>query len=206
MRHPLGAALRVSPLTISNIGAIIMHKYLLALSATAALASGAALAEDREGVPELDHVFVLVLENHNSFTSFGSAGILDNPAAPHIAALAKEYNFASNYNGVWHPSLPNYLAMITGDWVGTDVVATSHSYPAGSTVGVSDDDSPSASTDSPVPPANASTQRRKVPLPSLARQLVRHGKDWRAYLQNLPETGTTLANWPGDSNTAKLYA
>ena len=183
-----------------------MHKYLLALSATAALASGAALAEDREGVPELDHVFVLVLENHNSFTSFGSAGILDNPAAPHIAALAKEYNFASNYNGVWHPSLPNYLAMITGDWVGTDVVAMSHSYPAGSTVGVSDDDSPSASTDYPVPPANASTHRWKVQLPSLAGQLVSHGKDWRAYLQNLPETGTTLANWPGDSNTAKLYA
>jgi hypothetical protein len=183
-----------------------MHKYLLALSATAALASGAALAEDREGVPELDHVFVLVLENHNSFTSFGSAGILDNPAAPHIAALAKEYNFASNYNGVWHPSLPNYLAMITGDWVGTDVVATSHSYPAGSAVGVSDDDSPSAATDYPSPPANASTHRWKVQLPSLAGQLVSHGKDWRAYLQNLPEAGTTLANWPGDSNTAKLYA
>jgi hypothetical protein len=183
-----------------------MHKYLLALSATAALASGAALAEDRQGVPELDHVFVLVLENHNSFTSFGSAGILDNPAAPHIAALAKEYNFASNYNGVWHPSLPNYLAMITGDWVGTDVVATSHSYPAGSAVGVSDDDSPSAATDYPAPPANASTHRWKVQLPSLAGQLVSHGKDWRAYLQNLPETGTTLANWPGDSNTAKLYA
>jgi hypothetical protein len=184
-----------------------MHKYLLALSTTAALAAGQVLADDREGgVPALDHVFVLVLENHNAFTSFGSPGILDNPAAPHIAALAKQYNFASNYNGVWHPSLPNYVAMITGDWIGTDVDGTHHSYPVGSMVGISDDDSPSVATDYPAPPANASTHRWKVQLPSLAGQLVSHGKDWRAYLQNLPETGTTLANWPGDSNTAKLYA
>ena len=183
-----------------------MHKYLWALSAIVALAAGPASADDSDGgVPALDHVFVLVLENHNAFTSFGSPGILDNPAAPHIAALAKQYNLASNYNGVWHPSLPNYVAMITGDWIGTDVVATSHSYPAGSTVGISDDDSPSVATDYP-PPANASVHRWKIQLPSLAGQLVSHGKDWRAYLQNLPDAGTTLANWPGDNNTAKLYA
>ena len=184
-----------------------MHKYLLALSAIGALAAGQALADEHDGgVPALDHVFVLVLENHNAFTSFGSPGILDNPAAPHISALAKQYNFASNYNGVWHPSLPNYLAMITGDWIGTDVVGAPHSYPVGSIVGISDDDSPSVATDYPVPPANASTHRWKVQLPSLAGQLVSHGKDWRAYLQNLPVAGTTLANWPGDNNTAKLYA
>ncbi len=184
-----------------------MHKYLLALSATMALAAGQTLADEHDGgVPALDHVFVLVLENHNAFTSFGSPGILDNPAAPHISALAKQYNFASNYNGVWHPSLPNYLAMITGDWIGTDVVGAPHSYPVGSIVGISDDDSPSVATDYPVPPANASTHRWKVQLPSLAGQLVSHGKDWRAYLQNLPVAGTTLANWPGDNNTAKLYA
>jgi phospholipase C len=72
----------------------------------------------QDGVPKLDHVFVIVLENHNSFTSFGSNGILDNPQAPQIQALAKKYNVAPNYHGVWHPSLPNYLAMITGNWDG----------------------------------------------------------------------------------------
>jgi len=177
-----------------------MHKYLLALSATAALASGQALAEDGLFVPALDHVFVLVLENHNAFQ------IIGNPAAPHITALSKQYNFATNYNGVWHPSLPNYVAMITGDWIGTDVVATDHKYPAGSVVGISDDDSPSVATDYPVPPAIASIHRWTVQLPSLAGQLVSHGKDWRVYLQNIPEAGTNLANWPGDKNTAKLYA
>jgi len=184
-----------------------MRKYLVALSATAALASGHALADDRDDrVPDLDHVFVLVLENHNSFTSFGSEGIIGNPNAPHITALAHKYNFASNYNAVWHPSLPNYVAMITGDWIGTDVVATGHVYTAGSVVGISDDDSPSVASDYPVPPANASIHRWTVQLPSLAGQLVSHGKDWRAYLQNIPDAGTTLANWPGDNNTAKLYA
>jgi hypothetical protein len=159
----------------------------------------------KDGVPRLDHVFVIVLENHNSFTSFGSNGIIGNPQAPNITALWNKYNVATDYNAVWHPSLPNYVAMITGNWIGTDVVATGHSYPAGSTVGISDDDSPSVATDYPAP-ANPSIHRWRVNLPSLAGQLVNAGKDWRAYMQNIPESGTTLANWPGDNNVAKLYA
>jgi len=174
---------------------------------TLALLAGAPAANARgdQDVPELDHVFVIVLENHNSFTSFGSIGILDNPNAPQITALAQTYNFASNYHGVWHPSLPNYVAMITGDWIGTDVLGTGHTYPVESTVGISDDDSPSVATDYG-PPANASLHRWRVNLPSLAGQLVAVGKDWRVYLQNLPEAGTSLANWPGDGNTGKVYA
>jgi phosphatidylinositol-3-phosphatase len=174
----------------------------LSLSATAASANG------RDEVPRFDHVFVIVLENHNSFTSFGANGILDNPKAPHIQALAKKYNLASNYHGVWHPSLPNYVAMITGDFVGTDVIGNAdggHLYPPNSVVGISDDDSPSVATDYPKP-ASASKHRWRIELPSLAGQLVKARKDWRAYLQNLPETGTHIANWPGDANSGKVYA
>jgi hypothetical protein len=54
--------------------------------------------------------------------------------------------------------------------------------------------------------SNASPHRWRVKLPSLAGQLVKAGKDWRAYLQNIPESGTHLANWPGDDNTGNLYA
>ncbi len=184
-----------------------MRSHLIGLAAAAALGitANAANADGKDRVPDLDHAFVIVLENHNSFASFGSNGILDNPQAPHLQALASTYNFASNYHGAWHPSLPNYLAMITGDFIGTDVIATGHTYPAGSTVGISDDDSPSAAIDYP-PPALPSLHRWRVNLPSLAGQLTAAGKDWRAYLQNIPESGTHLANWPGDSNTAKLYA
>ena len=162
-------------------------------------------SESSDRVPALDHVFVIVLENHNSFTSFGSKGILDNPKAPHLQAFAKTYNFASNYNGVWHPSLPNYIAMITGDWIGTDVVATDHHYPAGSVVGISDDDSASVNVDLP-PPAIASVHRWRVTGPSLVEQLTNAGKDWRAYMQNLPAAGTHVANWPADRDSGKLYA
>jgi hypothetical protein len=179
----------------------------LVVASALSLGAGAAVAEPP--VPSLDHVFVIVLENHNAFTSFGSKGILDNPMAPHLQSLAKTYNFASNYNGVWHPSLPNYVAMITGDWVGTDVIgntqAGGHLYAPNSKVGISDDDSASVSTDYG-PPANPSFHRWRIEKPSLAGQLVRAGKDWRAYLQNFPESGTHIANWPGDNNTAKLYA
>src|SRR5262245_42768760 len=109
-----------------------MKTRLLALAVTLALAVGmpAARAQNNQGqdnqghnqgrVPRLDHVFVIVLENHNSFDSFGSNGIIGNPQAPNITALWNTYNVATNYNGVWHPSLPNYVAMITGDWIGTD--------------------------------------------------------------------------------------
>lgn len=189
-----------------------MRRYAFGLAVTLALAAGVPTAwaqnnqGQQDGVPRLDHVFVIVLENHNSFTSFGSNGIIGNPQAPNITALWNKYSVATNYNGVWHPSLPNYVAMITGDWIGTDVLASGHSYPAGSTVGISDDDSASVSTDYPSPPAHLSIHRWRLNLPSLAGQLVKAGKDWRAYLQNIPESGTHLANWPGDSNTAKLYA
>jgi hypothetical protein len=161
-------------------------KSLVALAISAALSLPAAA---HEGVPELDHVFVIVLENHNSFTSFGAQGILDSPNAPHIQELAKKYNSATNYNAVWHPSLPNYVAMITGDWVGTDVLGTGHSYPKGSVVGISDDDSPSVAVDL-APPANPSPHRWRVNLPSVAGQLVKAHKDWRTYQQNIPEAGT----------------
>ncbi|HEY1469458.1 MAG TPA: alkaline phosphatase family protein [Candidatus Acidoferrum sp.] len=189
-----------------------MVQFGLAVTLALAAVTPAALAQDkhdrdhdRDGVPKLDHVFVIVLENHNSFTSFGSNGILDNPQAPQIQALAKKYNVAPNYHGVWHPSLPNYVAMITGDWTGNDVSAVDHTYPVGSNVGISDDDSASVSIDYG-PPANPSVHRWRVNRPSLAGQLVAAGKDWRAYLQNFPESGTHIANWPGDNNTAKLYA
>ena len=182
-----------------------MRNYLVGLAAAAAVGLTPVAVRADEGVPPLDHVFVIVLENHNSFASFGSNGILDNPKAPHLQGLARTYNFAANYNGAWHPSLPNYLTMITGDFTGTDVLGRP-AYPAGSTVGITDDDSPSVATDYPSPPANLSNHRWRVNLPSLAGQLVAAGKDWRAYLQNIPDSGTTLANWPGDSNTAKLYA
>lgn len=62
--------------------------------------------------PRVDHVVILVEENQNSTT------ILGNEAAPYINKLAKDNALATNYRGVSHPSLPNYLALTSGTTAG----------------------------------------------------------------------------------------
>src|SRR5207247_4930136 len=109
-----------------------MKTYLFGLAVSLALAVGMPAAraqnnqDNQDGLPRLDHVFVIVLENNNSFTSLGSIGILDNPQAPQIRALAQKYTVTPNYHIDWHPSLPNYLAMTTSDWIGDNVLRNVH--------------------------------------------------------------------------------
>jgi hypothetical protein len=60
------------------------------------------------GIPRLDHVFVIMMENH------GYAQVANNPNAPFINAFMKSSNLATNYYGVAHPSLTNYLELNGG--------------------------------------------------------------------------------------------
>lgn len=59
------------------------------------------------------HVFVIVMEN----TGYSQA--IGNPNLPTLNALAQQYGLATNYTGVAHPSLPNYVAMIFGSAFGS---------------------------------------------------------------------------------------
>src|SRR5258708_10914588 len=61
-----------------------------------------------QGVPRLDHVFVIMMENH------GYSQIIGNPQAPFANDLAKKGNTAKNYFAVAHPSLTNYLEVAGG--------------------------------------------------------------------------------------------
>jgi len=61
-----------------------------------------------KGVDHLDHVWVIMMENH-SYTQ-----ILNNPAAPFANQYAKSANSATNYFAVGHPSLTNYLEVVGG--------------------------------------------------------------------------------------------
>jgi hypothetical protein len=114
--------------------------------------------------PQYDHVFVLILENE------GFKGIIGNPNAPILNALAQDYGLATNYSGVGDPSEPNYVAMLGGD-----------------TFGISSDDPYWF----PGQTVNAS---------NLMTQLEAAGKTWRGYFQNMPYAGYRGYCYPDKCN------
>ncbi|HLJ66474.1 MAG TPA: alkaline phosphatase family protein [Chloroflexota bacterium] len=63
--------------------------------------------------PTFDHIYVIMMENTNYEDVIGNT-----TDAPYINQLAEQYNFAANYYGVTHPSEPNYVASIAGDFFG----------------------------------------------------------------------------------------
>jgi len=72
-------------------------------AATCATSSFAAEGAAPRSVPRLDHVFLIMMENH------GYSQIVENPNAVFTNNLAKAGNVATNYFAVGHPSLTNYL-------------------------------------------------------------------------------------------------
>src|SRR3984893_7678581 len=61
-----------------------------------------------KGVPHLDHVFVIMMENH----AYGQ--IVGNPSAPFTNKYMQSANAANNYFAIAHPSLTNYLEVVGG--------------------------------------------------------------------------------------------
>jgi acid phosphatase len=58
--------------------------------------------------PHFSHVVVIVFENKD----YGE--VIGNPQAPTFRRLARRYGLLTNFRGVAHPSLPNYLALVSG--------------------------------------------------------------------------------------------
>ena len=73
--------------------------------AGSALAAEGGISND---VPRLDHVFLIMMENH------GFNQVIGNPSAPFMNKYAKRVNLATNYYAVAHPSLTNYLEIVGG--------------------------------------------------------------------------------------------
>jgi phosphatidylinositol-3-phosphatase len=63
-----------------------------------------------KGVVHLDHVFVIMMENH------GYQQVINNPNEPYLNGLIanKQVNLATNYFAIGHPSLTNYLEIVGG--------------------------------------------------------------------------------------------
>lgn len=72
-------------------------------------------------MPVFDHAVVIMLENR------GDASVIGNPNAPGLTNLARHNGYASRYYGVTHPSLPNYLAITSGNtWYSNSDDPTQH--------------------------------------------------------------------------------
>ncbi len=66
----------------------------------------------KQKVPYFDHIVLIVMEN-KSYEE-----IVNNKNAPYINSLIKQYSQAKNYYSIRHPSLPNYIALISGSTYG----------------------------------------------------------------------------------------
>jgi hypothetical protein len=197
--------------TISSIAALV---------GAAFVAAPAAAHEGRvpKGVPHLDHVFVIMMENH------GFGQVMGNPNLPFINSYAQSANLATNYFAVAHPSLTNYLEVVGGsnfgvhtdnfpDWhngtctpnlvsgtVATDNPASPNICPI-SGEGM-DAETPAIDTTNEVqgtPGENNIDGVASIPAApavgkTIADQLVEAHKTWKSYQENLPVNGADLIN------------
>ena len=85
-----------------------MRKLLLAALAALMLVPGGSAGS--HPVPAFKHVIVIVFENKERSSLLGSAPTFD--------ALGSRYAQLAGYRGVTHPSLPNYLALVSGSTQG----------------------------------------------------------------------------------------
>ena len=193
----------------------------LGLLATALMSTAfAAEGPIPRGIPHLDHVFLIMMENH------GYQQIIDNPNAPFINQLAKSANLAINYYGVGHPSLTNYLEVVGGSNFGVQTDNNPAWHDTGCVTNLA---SGTTATDNPHSPAicpiwgtgvDAATPAvditneaqglpgennidgtQSVPAAAntvgmtIADQLVAWGRRWKSYQESLPPGGADLVNY-----------
>ena len=89
-----------------------MRAALALLAALAVALAPSAAGTAKPSIPAFKHVFVVVLENKESDR------IAANPDAPQFNRFAKQGARLARYFAVAHPSLPNYVALVSGSTQG----------------------------------------------------------------------------------------
>ncbi|HVN52252.1 MAG TPA: alkaline phosphatase family protein [Acidimicrobiales bacterium] len=177
-------------------------------TATSAVEAASAPSAIREhpgrGAGRLQHLFVIMMENH------GTDEIIGNTAdAPYINSLAQSHAVATSYYGVTHPSLPNYLALFSGDFqgiwddckAGPDVTCAPEEFVPNS------GDATSTLLLTPAEVASASATPHWFAGQNLVDQVEQSGRTWKAYMQSLPSVGSNVEYAPViDGSPVKLYA
>jgi hypothetical protein len=72
----------------------------------------AAQAQSQGKIPEFEHIILIMFENHSFDEVIGAAKM------PSFNSLADQYVLLTNHYAVTHPSLPNYIALMSGDTQG----------------------------------------------------------------------------------------
>jgi phosphatidylinositol-3-phosphatase len=93
-----------------------VRRFVLPLLVVAVMCPSSQAAD---AVPNFKNVVVIVFENKDEHQVMGSR------AAPTFNAMARRYVRFTNYRGVSHPSLPNYIAMVSGGTQGITSDCTS---------------------------------------------------------------------------------
>jgi hypothetical protein len=207
-----------------------MKKLLLPTTLLFAFVIGAFAQEGAipKGIPHLDHVFVIMMENHGYFQ------IINNPNAPFINKYAKTANLATQYFAVAHPSLNNYLEVVGGSNFGvhSDNFPLWHSTTCATNLstGIPNTDNPpsppicpiaGSGTDAAIPALDCTNEVTGPPCEinvngvvsypavsttlgiTIADQLVAEGKTWKSYQEDLPMTGADNVNY-SDGNFSNL--
>jgi hypothetical protein len=172
------------------------------------------------GVQHLDHVFVVMMENH------GYSQVVGNPNLPYTNELIANANIGTNYSAIAHPSLTNYLEIVGGSNFGVH----SDNYPdwhnpycitnlASGTVSTDSPSSPvicpifGTGTDAATPAVDTTNETSGPPgvnnidgiqsIPAvtntsgktIADQLVESGRTWKSYQESLGPQGADGINF-----------
>lgn len=207
-----------------------MKNFALAVSLFAALA-GMAFAQEGavpSGIPHLDHVFVIMMENH------GYNEVINNPNAQFINKYAKSANLATNYFAVAHPSLTNYLEVVGGSNFGVHSDNPPDWYDGkcatNLSTGVANTDTPASpnicpihgvGTDAATPLLDCTNEVTGPPCEiningslaypavsttlgiTIADQVAATGLSWKSYQESLPLRGAANVNY-SDGNFTNL--
>jgi phospholipase C len=162
---------------------------ILAMGLTAAALSTPVFAHSDvapKTIPKLDHVFVIMMENHSYGEIFG------NSNAPFINKMAEMDNLATNYFAVGHPSLTNYLEVVGGSNFGI----ANDNYPNWHNA------TPSASLNDPIASTGTDVATSASIAPfgvaidaanfngiTIGDQLVQAHMTWKTYQESLPMNG-----------------
>ena len=187
-----------------------------AVGLLAAAVAGTVFADEGRipnGIPHLDHVFLVMMENH------GFSQILNNPNAAFINKLANSANLATNYFAIGHPSLTNYLEVVGGSNFGVqsdnDPDWHNASCQTNLSSGTPSTDNPptpaicpisGVGTDAATPPVDTTNETQGTPGlnnidgiqsiaaantvgKTIADQLASWGRSWKSYQESLPLGG-----------------